>query len=82
MKNADLFEVTLTEQYRELFKRPDYAMAAKRYTPGELAAKAVRLLSEGNSFDKTGSGIVATCKALGVKNTYTAITAYLNGDAP
>ena len=76
--NRETFTATLAAQYRDLFALPDYAMAAARYTPESLAEKMTAGLLVGGS-SKDGDGIKRACKALGVKHTYKAIIAYLDG---
>ena len=77
--NERLFVLVLTGKYRELFETdPDYAYSRARLSPEALAAKMTEGLRTGSA-NKDGKGIQRTCKALGIKYTYTAIKAYLNG---
>lgn len=70
------FEAILAGQYRALFDTPDYAYSAAHITPEALAAKMTDGLLTGRA-NKDGKGIANTCKALGIKYTYTAIKAFL-----
>ena len=80
--NADRFIEVLTAQYRDLFANdPEYAYSAQRTTPEALAGKMTVGLAKGSA-NKDGLGIKRTCKALGIKYTYTAIRAYLTAEAP
>jgi hypothetical protein len=79
MTNKDKFIAELTSQYFKLFSLPDYAMAAARYTPGQLALKITDGLLTGES-SKEGDGVKRTCKALYVTLTYKAIREYLQGN--
>ena len=76
MSNKKRFQIVLTGQYEYLFSLPNYAIAAARYTPAQLAEKMVTGLLDGSA-DKDGEGIKRTCKALGIKQTYTAIKLFL-----
>jgi len=76
MSNQERFKSVLTDQYRGLFKKPEYAIAAKKNTPEESAARMVDSLAAGSA-SKSGTGIQATLKILGIKNTYKAISEYL-----
>ena len=77
--NREIFERTLSDQYRTLFASdPDYAYSAAHTTPDALAAKMTAGLLTGAA-NKEGKGIKSACKALGVKYTYGAIRAYLEG---
>ena len=73
----DKFYATLAEQYRALFQTPEYAIAAARYTPEDLARKMTCGLAAGTA-NKDGEGIIKTCKALGIPHTYKAIRAYIS----
>ena len=72
----DKFYATLAEQYRALFQTPEYAMAAARYPPEDLARKMTCGLAAGTA-NKDGEGIIKTCKVLDIPHTYKAIKAYL-----
>ena len=72
----DRFYTILACQYQRLLETPEYAMAAARYTPEEMARKMTCGLAAGTA-SKDGEGIKCTCKALGVAYTYKAIREYL-----
>jgi hypothetical protein len=73
----DLFATTLAKHYEYLFaSNTDYAYAASRTNPTDLARKMTIGLSTGQA-SKDGDGIKLTCKELGIKNTYKAIREYL-----
>lgn len=76
MSNADKFINELSAAYKVLFKLPDYAMAAKRYEPWDLAEKMAKGLVDGSA-NKDGDGIRIACKTLGIKHTYAAIREYM-----
>lgn len=79
MTNKEKFLTTLTAQYRELFAgNGEYAFSAKHTTPERLAEQMTTELLAGTA-SKDGEGIRNTCKILGIKSTYKAIVAYLNG---
>jgi len=79
--NASKFCEELARQYADLFvSDPDYAYSAARCSPAGLAATMTEALAKGSG-NKEGKGIQRTCKTLGVKYTYTAIRAYLKGEA-
>jgi hypothetical protein len=71
------FTVILADQYKQLFETQDYALAASRYTPSQLAEKMASGLLDGSA-NIDGDGIKRTCKALGIKPTYKAIKEFLN----
>ena len=74
--NKENFQNVLAEQYRELFRtHPDYQHMW--ITPEVLAEKMTHGLATGEA-NKEGEGIKRTCKALGIKQTYKEIRAYLN----
>jgi hypothetical protein len=75
MDHKTTFQATLTKHYRELFAKPDYAMAARLHTPETLAEKMTNSLQAGTA-NKDGDGIKRTCKELGIAYTYKAIAAY------
>lgn len=77
--NTDKFYETLTAEYAELFKTPLYAAVARKQTPETLARIVTNFLACGSKADKDGAGVQATLKKLGIKNTYKAIRAYLEG---
>jgi hypothetical protein len=78
--NYDRFTAALTKHYVTLFETDkEYAFAKVMGTPEKLALKMTRALYDGNA-NKDGEGIKRTCKELGIKQTYTAIKAYLNGE--
>lgn len=73
------FRCLLCQEYETLFSSdPEYAYAAKRTTPADLAAKMAEGLKNGSA-NKDGRGIKGVCKALGIPHTYKAIAAYLAG---
>lgn len=75
--NLGHFCDVLTEEYHHLFATdPDYAYAASKTTPGELARKMTLGLDNGTA-SKDGAGIRRTCKRIGISPTYKAIRAYL-----
>ena len=76
MSAKERFQTVLADQYAQLFALPDYAMAAARYTPAQLADKMTEGLLTGTA-NKDGEGIKRTCKALGIKYTYSAIKTFL-----
>lgn len=76
--NFGLFYNALTLQYEHLFANdPDYAFVARKMTPTDLARKMTTSLSQATA-SKDGLGIKNTCKALGIKHTYSAIENFLN----
>jgi hypothetical protein len=78
MNNLETFIKTLEVAYTDLFaNNPEYAFAASRGTPAQLAAKMGTCLLTGEA-NKDGEGIKRACKALGIKHTYAAIRAYLS----
>lgn len=85
MKNLDRWMETYTDKLREAMTRD-----AKEYgvpeavTPAEYAthvAGRMRHAFERGSYSKDGKAITATCKHFGIKHTYTAINAFLQGAA-
>lgn len=78
MTHLELFCAELAKQYTILFETDPttYSMAKARYTPAELAEKMTMGLKRRDA-NKDGEGIKRTCKALGIKYTYSAIQAYL-----
>jgi hypothetical protein len=58
---------------------PSYATVVKQTTPREYAERYTQALRERNA-SKDGKAVIATCKKLGIRNTYQAIEAYLNGE--
>ena len=79
--NHDRFAMVLAKHYAVLFANdPNYAAIDKRTTPAELARKMTNGLAVTGA-DKDGRGVVLTCKELGIKHTYKAIRAYLQGAA-
>lgn len=80
--NANKLESFLTE-YRSALESavkahptdyPWYPATTTQTVFDRMAAAIVR-----GSFNKDGHAFKATCKALGIKHTYTAIGEYLNG---
>lgn len=80
MSRFDTFCAVLARHYDDLFKTPDYALAARRYTPDEMARKMTSGLIDGTA-NKDGRGIELTCKELNIKHTYKAIKAFLTDGA-
>lgn len=77
-ENFDRFYEMLKVEYTKLFKEdPRFARAASMTTPSELARKITIGLDSGNA-DKSGQGVINTCKALGIRHTYKDIRAFLN----
>lgn len=74
--NFGKFLAQLELEYVELFKHPDYSLAARLHTPATLANKMAEGLEDGTA-NKDGDGIKRTCRALGIPYTYKAIKAYL-----
>ncbi len=70
------FQTVLADQYSQLFALPEYAIAAARYSPAQLAEKMTDGLILGTA-NKDGDGIKRTCEALGLKHTYVAIKTFL-----
>ena len=76
--NLATFESHLADAYKDLFANdPEYAYAASRATPTELAYKMSVGLAAGEA-NKAGKGIKRACKAVGIKHTYKAIQDYLS----
>ena len=71
-----LFQSVLTQTLVVLFKEPEYARAAARYSPDHFAAIITAGLLSGEA-SKDGAGVTETCRTLGIKPTYKAIRAYL-----
>jgi hypothetical protein len=74
--NFLLFEETLTEEYKILFKRAMYAYVASKNTAEELAKIMTFGLTNGKA-SKDGEGVKNTCKKLKIKHTYKAIKEFL-----
>ena len=77
--NYGKFLGQLELEYGELFKHPDYSVAARLHTPTTLAWKMTDGLEKGTA-NKDGEGIKRTCKALGIAYTYKAIAEYLKAE--
>ena len=76
--NRAIFELHLSDAYADLFANdPEYAYSAARCRPSELAYKMTLGLCKGEA-NTDGEGIKRACKAVGIKHTYKAISAYLN----
>lgn len=76
-KNLEAFADFLRNQYETLFASdPDYAYAASRTTPLELARKMTLGLDCGTA-NKDGKAIKAACKHFGIPHRYKAIRAFL-----
>lgn len=79
MTNTERFETALVDAYRELFtSNPEYACAASTTTPEALAHKMTLGLKTGSA-SKNGEGVNRACRQCGIKQTYTAIRAFLEG---
>jgi hypothetical protein len=75
--NLDKFTQALELAYVDLFaNNPEYAYSASRTTPQALASKMASCLVTGDA-NKYGEGIRRACKACGIKQTYKAISAFL-----
>lgn len=74
--HRERFTTVLTGQYRYLFTLPQYAHAASRYTPEQMAERMVAGLLDGTA-DKDGPGVRATCSALGIKPNWQALQEFL-----
>lgn len=75
--NIERFKIILSDQYSQLFKNKEYALAAKLQTPESLANKMTDGILEGTA-GHDGKGIKNTCKALGLKCTLKDIKEYLS----
>jgi hypothetical protein len=76
-ENTTKFTNELEKAYTFLFKSdPEYAYSAARNTPRELAEKMAAAFLKGEA-NKDGAGIKLACKAIGIKQTMKAISAYL-----
>lgn len=77
-ENTAKFTNELENAYAFLFKNDsEYAYSASRNTPRELAEKMTAAFLKGSA-NKDGTGIKMACKALGIKQTMKAISAFLN----
>lgn len=77
MNNRDTFRAHLEAAYTDLFATdPEYAYVASRTTPAALAERMTASLEKGTA-NKDGEGIRRACRAVGIRHTYRAITAYL-----
>ncbi len=76
--NQKAFTLELSKQFVILFATPMYAIASKKFTPEQMADKVVSGLLD-NTADKSGAGVVNTCKLFGIKHTYKAIGEFLKG---
>lgn len=75
--NLDKFTAALESAYVDLFANdPEYAYSASRTTPQALASRMASLLVTADA-NKDGEGIKRACKACGIKQTYKAISAFL-----
>lgn len=75
--NLDKFTLALEYAYVDLFANdPEYAYSASRTTPKALASTMASYLMKGDA-NKEGEGIKRACKACGIKQTYKAISAFL-----
>ena len=75
---VDIFKAELIKQYHNLKDDPEYLAVFLKMPPEELAYKMMAAFEKGSA-NKDGKGIRRTCKALGIKHTYKAINAFLNG---
>lgn len=78
-ERAATFAAELERQFTRLWGTPEYAPAARQWTPGALAVRFTHYFATGAAVSKDGAGVKATCKALGIKHTYKAIAEYLKG---
>jgi hypothetical protein len=75
--NLDKFTEALELAYIDLFANdPEYAYSAAITTPEALASKMASCLIIGDA-NKDGEGIRRACKACSIKQTYKAISAFL-----
>lgn len=76
--NQKAFTLELSKQFVVLFSTPMYTIASKKFTPEAMADKVVSGLLDGTA-DKSGQGVVNTCKLFNIKLTYKAINEFLKG---
>ena len=77
-ENTAKFTNELEKAYAFLFKNdPEYAYSAARNTPRELAEKMTSAFLKGSA-NRDGAGIKLACKAIGIKQTFKAISSFLN----
>jgi hypothetical protein len=75
--NLEKFTQALEAAYVDLFANdPKYAFSASRITPKALASKMASSLMTGDA-NKDGDGVKRACKACGIKQTYKAISVFL-----
>jgi hypothetical protein len=75
--NLDAFFERLALEYENLFQNdPEYAYAASKTNPRDLARKMTLGLDNGQS-NKDGEGIKRACKHFGIAHTYKAIRTFL-----
>lgn len=72
------FNDRLTVAYTELFDRPEYARAKASSNPAKLAREMTLGLVQG-VVSKDGPGVIRVCNELGIRHTYKALRAFLNG---
>lgn len=78
LTNAQRFQAALEQAYARLFETDaDFQWVSTRKTPAELAALMTEGLCKGSA-NHDGKGIRLACKAVGIKPTLKAITAFLN----
>ena len=78
--NFYLFFSRLMSEYIHRFAEDtDYALAAARTNPEDLALKMTEGLLLGTA-NKDGKGVKAVCKGLGIKPTYKDIRAFINSE--
>jgi hypothetical protein len=75
--NFNKFTQALELAYVDLFTNdPEYSYSAAVTTPQALASKMASYLMTGDA-NKDGEGIKRACKVCGIKQTYKAISAFL-----
>jgi hypothetical protein len=75
--NLGKFTQALELAYIDQFTNdPEYAYSAAVATPKALASKMASYLMTGDA-NKEGEGIKRACKACGIRQTYKAISAFL-----
>lgn len=75
MNNKQLFEQTLTTEYKTLYAT-DAVYSTFTISPEDLAKKMTHALYR-KSGNKDGNGIKRTCKKLGINHTYKSIREFL-----
>lgn len=78
MKNLDLWMQVFAEKLKEAIQQhPE--LYAYPLAEAEFAIHRMRGAFERNSYNKDSHAIKAACKHFGIKHTYKAINAFLNG---